>query len=263
MLGICLAALLTLPQWSHAQEDAAPKMDLSGVTTWDVNPADMGTFMASVEKIVKAAQEANLPAEYGWSMWQDMYSVTLVGQFMKAELDDPELWMKQFMGTPGEATLMEAFQDFEAVSILGSQSEIHQHMPDWSYMPEGMTAPPMAWVRVHEFWGKSGQENYEMWNALIGDFVKFFGDIGYPYPIWGNMVRYGENRTLFVTAYDKPSDYMGEYSVEAMAERQGKMDEWNGLLARLGELTLKGEMSDLEFLAAQSYLPEMEETAAK
>ena len=261
MLGIGLAALLTPPQLSHAQEYDAP--DLSGVSTWDINPADMGTFMAAVEKVVKAAHEADLPAEYGWSMWQDMYSITLVGQFMKAELDDPEHWMKQFMGTPGEATLTAAFQDFENVSILGSRSEIQQHMPAWSYMPEGMTTPPMAWVRVHEFWVKSGQENDQKWNALIGDFMAFFKDLEYPYPIWGNMVRYGENRNMFVTAYDNPSDYLGDHSVEAMAEKQGKMGEWEELFVRLGQLTIKGEISDHQFLPAHSYLPETEQTAAR
>jgi hypothetical protein len=264
LLGVGLAALLILPQWSYAQEaEVSEAPDLSGVTTWEVNPADMGTFMAAVEKVVKAAGEADLPAEHGWSMWQDMYSITLVGQFMKAELDDPEHWMKQFMGTPGEATLMEAFQDFEAVSIVGAQSEIHQHMPAWSYMPEGMTEPPMVWVRVHEFWTKGGQENYEKWNALVGDFMAFFQDIGYPYPIWGNMVRYGDMRTLFVTAYDNPSDYVGDHSVVAMAEQQGKAEAWQGLLARLDQLTMRGEIADHQFLAAQSYLPELEETAAK
>lgn len=261
MLGIGLAALLALPQWSRAQEAEAP--DLAGVSTWDINPADMGRFMAVAENVVKAAREANLPAKYGWSMWQDMYSITLVGEFVRAELDDPEHWMKQFTGTPGEATLRAAFQDFESVSIVGARSEIQQHMPAWSYMPEGMTTPPMAWVRVHEFWVKGGQENYQKWNALIGDFMAFFGDLGYPYPVWGNMVRYGEHRNLFVTPYDNPSDYLGDHSVAAMAEKQGKMGEWEALLARLGQLTFKGEVSDLQFLPAQSYLPETEETAAR
>jgi hypothetical protein len=261
ILGIGLAALLTLPQWSHAQESEAP--DLATVTTWEVNPADMGTFMAVAEKVVAAAHEANLAAEYGWSMWQDMYSITLVGTFMKAELDDPEHWMKQFAGTPGEATLTAAFQDFESVSFLGARSEIHQNMPAWSYMPEGMTAPPMAWVRVRELWVKGGQENYQKWDALIGDFMAFFKDIGYPYPIWGNMARYGENRVLFVTAYDTPSDYLGDHSVQAMVEKLDRTGEWQELLMRLGQLTMKGEVSDHQFLPAQSYLPETEETAAR
>ena len=263
MLGFALAALLTLPQWSQAQEYEAPEMGpLSSVSYWDIDPADMGDFMTSVEKVVQAAREANLPAEYGWHMWQDMNTIVIVGEFNKAELDDPEHWMKQFMGTPGEATLMGAFQDMQSVDWLGGRNEINQYMPGWSYEPEGWQ-PYMAWVRVHEFWVKSGQETQQKWNALIPEFMAFFKEIGYPYPIWGQMVRYGENRNMFVTAYDNPSDYMGDHSAEALAAKHGKSEEWQKLVMQLNQLIRNGEISDLQFLAAQSYLPEMEETGSK
>jgi hypothetical protein len=146
---------------------------------------------------------------------------------------------------------------------MGSQSEIHQGMPAWSYNPEGMTMPPMAWVRVHEFWTKGGQANYQKWNALIGEFMAFFKDVGYPYPVWGNMVRYGDNRNIFVTAYDSPADYMGDHSVEALAAKHGKSEQWQELLMRLSQLTHRGETTDLQFMAAQSYMPEMDETGSR
>jgi len=261
MLGFALAALLTLPQWSQAQETEATQ--LSTVSYWEIDPADLGAFLDAAEKVVQAAREANLPADYGWTMWQDMYTVVLVGQFNRAELDDPEHWMKQFMGTPGEATLMAVFEGMESIDWLGMSSEISQYMPDWSYQPEGMSTPPMAWVRVHEFWVKSGVENQQKWNVLIGDFMSFFKEIGYPYPVWGQMVRYGENRNMFVTAYDDPSAYMGDHSVEALAAEHGKAEQWQELLAQLSQLTLKGELSDLQFLPAQSYQPGMDGTGTR
>jgi hypothetical protein len=262
MLGLALAALLTVPQWSQAQEHESPAaVELASVSYWNIDPADLGTFMDVAAKVVKAAGEANLPAEYGWHMWQDMYTVVIVGQFNKAELDDPEHWMKQFMGTPGEATLMSAFQEMDNIDWLGGTNEIHQHMPDWTYEPAGWQ-PSMAWVRVHEFWVKSGQQNQQKWNALIGEFMAFFKEIDYPYPVWGNMVRYGDSRNLFVTAYDNPANYLGDHSTTALAEKHGKSAKWQDLLGRLSQLTLKGETSDMQFLAAQSYLPGMGETGS-
>jgi hypothetical protein len=264
LLGLALAAVLAFPQWSHAQEyEQSESVELANVYTWHIDPADMGTFMSAVEMIAKAARQANLGETYSWHMWQDIYSFTIVTPFVEAELMDPEHWMKQYMGTPGEATLMAAFQEFEKVDMLGATSEMHQAMPAWSYMPEGMSMPPMAWVRVHEFWVKGGQENDQKWNALIGEFMAFFKDIGYPYPIWGNMVRYGENRNLFVAAYDDPSAYVGANSVEAIAKKHGKAEQWEGLLMRLSQLTLRAESTDLQYMPAQSYMPQMEQTGSR
>lgn len=256
ILGLVMAAVLAVPQTGRTQEANPPEMaPLQSVATWDIDPADVGTFMQAVVKVVQAAREANLAPEYGWSLWQNMYSVTLVSPFNRAELDDPQDWMNQFAGTPGQATLMEAFQEMEGVQFLSTVQEIHQGMPAWSYMPEGMTTPPMAFVRVNEFWTKSGQANDQAWNALIADFVEFFGNIEYPYPIWGSMVRFGENRTTFVTAYDDPGEYFGTNSVEALAERKGMLSEWQELLTRLSQVTRKAEVGDYTYLPDQSYTP--------
>ncbi len=264
MQSLALAAIVALPQGAQAQEPTTPELGpLSSVSTWQIDPADFEKFLAVAEKIVKAAKEANLGADYAWTMWQDLYTVAIVGPFNKAELDDPEVWMKQFMGTPGEATLMEAFQEFEAVSIVRGATEIHQEMPDWSYTPEGMGEPSYAWVHVHEFWLKSGQENLQKWNAVIGDFMTFFKNVGYPYPVWGSRVRYGENRAIFVVAYDDQSEYYGAKSVEALAQEHMAGDRWQELLARLAQLTNRAEDDHYEFLSAQSYVVAYDETGSR
>ena len=47
VLGFALAALLTVPQWSHAQEYEAPEMgELAGVSYWDIDPADIARAVA-------------------------------------------------------------------------------------------------------------------------------------------------------------------------------------------------------------------------
>ncbi|NIN12942.1 MAG: hypothetical protein GTN62_07395 [Gemmatimonadales bacterium] len=249
------AVLVTLPRGALAQD--MPRLgELSAASVWHVDPADMETFMTVAQKVAEAAKQAKLGPEYAWTMWQSSYRISIIGPFNKAELDDPEIWMKQFMGTPGEATLMQAMQEFEGVNILGGVSEIVQEMPDWGYMPEGMTMPPMAWVHIHEFWLKSGQANFAKWNALIPEFVSFFRDIGYPYPMWSHLVRYGDNRTLFVTAYDDMGEFFGPKSVTALAQKHGMADRWMQLLTRLNELVIDHRESDAQFLAAQSYMAE-------
>ncbi len=264
VLGFALAALLTLPQWSHAQDSKMPEMGpLSSVMTWDVEPADMQKFLGAVEKVVTAAREANLAPEYGWTMWQKNFSFTIVGPFNRAELDDPEIWMKQFAGTPGEATLAAAFQEFDDVSITRSVTEVHQEMPAWNYMPDGMTMPPMAWARVHEFWTKSSQAANQEWNALIGDIMGFFKEIRFPYPVWGNTVRFGDNRSIFVTAFADPAQYLGANSVDQLAAKAGKTEQWQALMGRLSQVVRRSDSGDYRFMPNHSYMPQAAETGGQ
>jgi hypothetical protein len=121
----------------------------------------------------------------------------------------------------------------------------------------------MGFVRLNEFWLKSGEANAQQWAALIDDFIEFFGAIEYPYPIWGHTVRYGENRAVFATVYDDPGSYFGEHSPEALAARHGMADRWMELLGRMGQLVLDAEVSDAVYLQDQSYMPAAEGTASR
>jgi hypothetical protein len=253
-IGLAVAGVLAM-SWSTQAQAQEPQLgELASVTTWQVEPAHLGTFLSVAAKVAQAAREAKLGEDYTWTMWQDAYTITIVGSFNRAELDDPQIWMKQFQGTPGEATLMEAFQEMEGMQIQRSINEIHQGRPDWTYEPEGMGEPQLAMVHVNEFWLKTGAEVEQKWNALIGDFMAFFKDVGYPYPIWGNMVRYGDQRVLFVTAYDDAGAYHGANSVEALAEKHMAGERWWGLIQRVGELTSRASDSHAQFLPEQSYM---------
>ncbi len=129
-----------------------------------------------------------------------------------------------------------------------------QTVPEWIYWPEGMEVPPYGWTHIHEFWLKSGEENFQEWNALMGDLVSFFKDIGYPCPVSGVVVRYGDSRVMLATLYDDPSQYHGTTSVEALAAEHLAGGRWQELLSRLGELTTRARDDHYQFLPAQSYL---------
>ena len=253
-LAIALAASLVAPLGAVAQTDQAG--ELASVATWEVEPSQFGTFLSIAAKVVQAANQAQLGQAYSWSMWHNFYTITLVGPFNRKELDDPNDWMKQFTGTPGEATLMEAFQEMErtGVQIRNSVNEIHQGVPAWTYEPAGMGQPPLAWVHVMEFWLKSGQQNEQAWNTLMGDFKTFFNDVSYPYPIWGNRVRYGDQRAIFVTAYDDPGAYHGDKGVQALAAKHNVADRWQSLIERVAQLTVRARDSYHEYLPQASYL---------
>ncbi len=257
LVGFALAAAFIVPNQTEAQLPEMPELGpLMAVYTWQIEPADMAKFMAMGEKIAKAAKAAKLGQDYGWTMWQNLYTVSLVGPFNRKELDDPMVWVKQFMDTPGQAGLMEAFQDMEAVDFLGAQAEIMQAMPGWSYTPTGMApmSAPLPMVHINEIWMKSGNANFTKWNTLMADFMAFFKEIGFSYPVYGYTVRYGDARAVFVTAYDNQSEYFGAKSVNALVAKRNLGAKWQGLLTRLGELTLRGEQSHFSYLPSQSYM---------
>ena len=43
-----------------------------------VQPKDAERFSAAVRKIVQAAEQANLSAEYGWAVWSEFFTYRLV-----------------------------------------------------------------------------------------------------------------------------------------------------------------------------------------
>ena len=253
ILAAALAAAVMLPQAAHSQMEMPELGPISSVATWELNPADLGAFMEVTAKVVEAAKQANLSDEYGWTMWQNMYTITVVGSFNAAEIEDPQHWMKQFMGTPGETTLMEAFQEFGNITLLSMQNELMQGMPGWSYTPEGMTNSEPAWVHVYEFWLRGGLENEQKFDALMGEFRDFFKEIGYPYEIFAIMTRYGDSRVLFVTPYEDQGTFYGANSVETLAEKHGMSARWQELIGQMSLLTMRAEQSDHQFLPAQSY----------
>lgn len=252
--SIFTLAALALPVGQLAAQESTELGPLSAVATWEVKAADLPQFMQVAAKVAEAAKKAGLAAEYGWSMWQRQNKIAIVGQFMRAELDDPEHWMKQFQGTDGEATLMEAFQAMEGMDILNGRNEIVQAMPAWSYRPEGYMPGEPKWVHSFELWPKTGMQVQEDLNAVMGDVVAFWKEIEYPYPVSAAMVRYGEPRFVFVIPYDDPASYHGENSMPNLIAQHMAGEKWQALEQRIVSLMLRSNDSHYQFLPEQSYI---------
>ncbi len=251
-LPFLLAAVVVGPGPLVAQGQELGQM--ASVTTWEIEASHLPHFMEVATQVTEAAKKAGLPAEYGWTMWQKQNTITIVGAFNRAELDDPDHWMKQFAGTPGEGPLMEAFQAMEGMEISRSWNEIHQGLPAWTYQPEGYesTTPPQ-YVHVFEVWAKSTMSAQQEMSAVMGDIVAFWKEIEYPYPVWGNVVRYGEARYMFVIPYSDPATYHGEKSFQALIENHMAGDKWQDLETRLTAVMVRGDDSHHQFLPNQSY----------
>jgi hypothetical protein len=264
-LGAALAGLLAMPAVLAAQQQQAAPAEarLWTVVTFEVDPADAAKFQGIAEKIVRAAGQASIDDEYGWTFWNNWYTYTLVSRFDRAELDNPELWMKRFEGTPGRATLMEAFQELRGVTLRGVTEELLEVMPEWGYTPQGYTQPATmpatTRVHVHEFWLKPGVELE--WNALVKDFMTFFGEIGYPYPIEGHRVRFGEGRSVFVTVYTSPGEYFGPNSIESLAQARNAGDRWGQLIGRMSQLVARARDAHHMFVPGMSYMGPTQQAA--
>lgn len=114
-LLVTLLALAIVPADVAAQEDEG---SLVQAVAWEISPADAGKWVGAIEKIVSAAKQANLSRNYGWVFYQeDIFRYRLIYPVENlAYFDDPMQWIRQFQGTPGQATLDEAFQTLNAIS---------------------------------------------------------------------------------------------------------------------------------------------------
>lgn len=256
ILGAALMALLAVPSAAVAQDEEGGSYtpgQMWHVVTWTLNPGDVATFRQVAEQVVEAAMQANLAAEYGWGFWNNMYSYTLVSQFEPASFTDPEMWMRQFKGTPGESTLQQAFEKMASVQVRSIMEEVLQDVNGWSFEPEGSEEPAEhGFGHVHEFWLKGGVE--QEFDGLIKDFMAFFKEMGYAYPVHGHRVRMGDTgRALFVTMYDTPEAYFGANSIERLVQQHNTTERWGELLERLAQLVTAGEESFMMYQPSMSY----------
>ncbi len=260
-LAVLLAA--AVPAWTLAQEmpEPSPGGDLAQIMTFQVAPSDVYAFQTTMAKLVSAASEANLAANYGWHMWTDQLgSFTLVYPVPNmAYFDDEEQWMRQFEGTPGEATLTAAFEAFEPLDAQVTSSEIAEAVPNWTYEPT--TAHEWNHAEVHEFWLKPGQQNVLKFDALSQEFIGFFKNLEFPYTVIGHRVRMGESRTFFVVAYDNKPAFYGQNTVENLAQQKGMQEQWGELLGRLTQLIVRAHTTSSDFLPDMTYMPTMETTS--
>lgn len=261
-VAVLVAAAMPASAFAQQMQEPSPGGDLAQVMTFEVAPSDVYAFQNTMTKLVSAARQAELAANFGWHMWTDQLgSYTLVYPVPNmAYFDDEEQWMRQYQGTPGEATLMAAFEEFATLDARVTASEVVEQVPNWTHEP----ATPTEWnhTEVHTFWLKPGEPNMMKFDALVQEFMAFFKTVENPYAVWGHRVRMGDvGRTFFVVAFDNKPAFYGENSIEHIAEQKGMLEQWNQLLSRLPALIIKAETTTHDFLPDMTYMPAMETTS--
>ncbi len=255
----CLLLPLLVPFSAQAQEEEQERGEMLFIETIKVMPEDVPAYEAAIAKVVQAAEMAGLSPDYKWAFMNDMYTYTLVFPFKDmAYWDDPDQWMRQYEGTEGEEALQAAFKEFSEIDTRVVASEVMEHVEDWSYTPATSAAADAENVHLTVFWLKSGKG--DEFTQVTKDIMALLKEIGYPYPVAGHRVRFGDtNRRIFVTWFDNKSNFYGEKSLMAVIEKKGAGERWGELMSRISALIIDGDHSDAVYKPEMSYWPETQE----
>ena len=235
----CLA--LVAGSWSTAlaQEAEYSAAEYEGpmfseLIEFDVSPGDAASFEMTMEKIVEAAELAELSADYGWMFFRNGSKYTLVYPVKSmAYFDDEEQWMSQFMGTPGEATLMEAFEMFGEL--------------DYSSNPNN--------VMVFMNWLKPGKQEAHAENTAA--LMQIISDVQWRYAVhaFDGVIGDGGLR-LYVVPFDDMATFYGEGSLQAYLAQHEKAEEWEALMGERMKLVRAMDSVDYAFVPGMTYQPE-------
>lgn len=237
-----------------AQEEEEP--GLVHVQVFKVAPAHGDEFEAAVTKVVEAANQADLSPEFAWQMYSENGNYHLVTwPESMAEFDKEGEFEAQFVGTPGEATLQEAFSMFEELHVT-TESFILDTPPDWTYMPEGgMEMSNVEGIMVFQAWVAPGK--YEAYEENTKELMGLLAEMNFTYPVIGHRTMIGDQgRTSFVVPHDGLANFYGENNMEAHLERSGLGDQWSALFEKRMELVRKLDSFPAVFRAELSYNPE-------
>jgi hypothetical protein len=252
----CLAFVVA--GWSSVLAQDAEYASYEGpmfreIIEFDVSPGDAAGFEMAMEKIVEAAGQAELSAGYGWMFFRDGNSFTLVYPVENmAYFDDEDQWMRQFEDTPGQATLMEAFEGLGDLSY-SSKSHILKVNPEHTYYSPTEIEP--NFVMVYQNWLKSGQQEAHAENtkALMG----VISDVEWRYDViaFDGVIGDGGLR-VYVVPIDDMSTYYGDGSLPAALAQHERGDDWDALMGARQKLIRDLDSYDLAFMPNATYMPE-------
>ena len=226
----------------------------SEIIEFDVSPADAAGFEMTMEKIVEAAKLADLSPNYGWMFFRNGSKFTLVYPVESmAYFDDEEVWMSQFMGTPGEATLMEAFAEFGELAY-SSKSSINKFKPEHSYDPPNPIENTNQ-VMVYANWVKPGKQEAHAENTT--KLMKIISDVQWRYAVhaYDGVIGDGGLR-IYVVPFDDLSTFHGEGSLPAALAQHEKGEEWEALMGKRMKLVRAMDSQDHAFVPGMTYMPE-------
>ena len=226
------------------------------IIDFDVSPGDAAAFEMAMERIVEAAGQAELAANYGWMFFRDGNTFHLVYPVENmAYYDDEEQWMRQFADTPGQATLQEAF------TMLGdldysSESHILKVNPEHTY--ESPTEIEPNYVMVYRNWLKPGkqEEHAENTKALM----QIISDVEWRYDVvaFDGFIGDGGLR-VYVVPFDDMATYFGDGSLPAALAQHERSEDWAALMGARQKLIRKSDNFDAEFMPNATYMPGGEE----
>lgn len=238
-LSALLIAALALPVAALAQEAEHEMKDSSlvQVMTWKVAPDQTDEWEAAIKQIVSAAQAANLGHEYGWTFYSKNNDYTLIYPVSSfAYFDDPMQWIRQFEGTEGNEPLQAAMASINSIDHRVISEQIAVHKMDWTYMPGDFAdfqqkIDDHKYVEVLEFSIRPGKS--EEFSGIVKEYMTFFKEIGYPYPIMGHDTKFGQSgRAVFVTVIDDLSDFYGANSFEQTVANANATERMQELWAK-------------------------------
>lgn len=260
-LATCLVALAALVAALSvepvlAQEDAAPT--LATVQEFEVAPGDMEAFEDAVGKIVEAAGQAELAPKYRWSVYQkdDAFYVVDWPESM-ADFDDQDEWYRQYQGTPGEATLNEAFEAMAGLDVAHDMW-VDEELTELAYEPpEPMEFGDHGGVWIATEWIRMGQEEAVAENTR--NLTALLEEIGFQYPVIFHRTRVGEGgRLSVVVPFDTPANLYGPKSLEAALEASDAGPRWGQLMQERNGLLRDMESGLYMYRTDLSYMPESE-----
>lgn len=238
-------------QGQAAQDaEAAPYLI---ITHYQVALSDAQTFTRNAETIREAAEQAGLGAEFGWTLWRDGDDFFLASpRESLSSLEDPEAFMRQFEGTPGQQTLERAFQGFEGLDMQAN-SYVVRSRPEWSYEPErpALQGDPGGAYVIRE-WTEVGSEEELAQNQER--LVRVLREVDFPYPAQVYQVVVGDlGRLETVVLFDDLARFYGENSLESLLEATGQGQAWGNVMETRQDFVRKLETFTIQYVPDASY----------
>jgi hypothetical protein len=230
------------------------------VTTYDVAPADAGAFEDVVMKVKQAAEEAGMGYEFRWAVHQNGSKYEFVGwRTSMGSFDDPMAFINAMQGTPGEATLQEAFGMYAQMDIPTDMTVFAQ-VPEWTYWPaEGGVIPgEHAGLMVFMDWVPFA--NNQAFDENTKQLIALLQEMGFPYPVIGHRTVIGEGGVAsFVLLHDGLDQFYGEKAMDNYLTEAGMAAKWGEVIeARLGMMRRSMNYPSV-FRPDLSYLPDSPE----
>jgi hypothetical protein len=200
-----LVLLLSAPSWALAQA-SAERMVL--MTRYEVDLEDDAAFRNYLAGRVRAAREAGLRGERGWTTLRtDNTWLVLQPLPSLATVDGFDPLEGQIRGSPGEATLKAA-----EASLVGAnysaQTRVIAGPAAWRHQPATQLPPNFAFVQ--EFRVKPGAG--EAFERYLGQFVAFLRGISLPYRYEAYRPVLGENTVVGIVWPDDLVRYYSDFS---------------------------------------------------